>query len=259
MLRITCLFTLFFLIGIAQSCESPKQETEGTATAMTQEKEEKTPEKVDREMLTKEEQENLTPNEVIRALQEGNLRFVNNDLTQRDHSAHVRQSVKGQYPKAVVLSCIDSRVPVEDVFDRGIGDLFVARVAGNFSNTDILGSLEYSCKVAGSKLIVVLGHEHCGAVKSAIDDVKMGNITALLEKITPSVKAVEYEGDRTSKNQEFVHLVCEHNVERTIQDIRADSPILKEMEEQGKIKIVGALYDMDTGAVSFLPEVKPAS
>lgn len=254
MLRISCLLPLFFLLGLFSSCENAAPETEKPVTEVTNKEEEKAPKKVDRKMLTKEEQENLTPSEVIRALQEGNLRFVNNDLTERDHSAHVRQSVKGQYPKAVVLSCIDSRVPVEDVFDRGIGDLFVARVAGNFVNTDMLGSLEYSCKVAGSKLIVVLGHEHCGAVKSAIDEVKMGNITALLEKITPSVQAVEYAGDRTSKNQEFVHLVCEHNVERTLQDIRVGSPILKELEEQGKIKIVGALYDMDTGAVSFLPE-----
>jgi len=150
------------------------------------------------------------------------------------------------------LSCVDSRVPVEDVFDRGIGDIFVARVAGNFVNEDILGSMEYACKVAGSKLILVMGHEHCGAVKAAVDDVKMGNITPMLEKIKPAVDDVEYEGDRTSKNPEFVHKVCESNVEHTIANIRAQSAILNELETNGDIKIVGATYDMDTGEVHFM-------
>lgn len=204
------------------------------------------------EVLTKEERDALSPEDVLTAFKEGNQRFVNNDLTERDHSAQVRKSATGQFPKAVVLSCLDSRVPVEDVFNRGIGDIFVGRVAGNFVNEDMLGSMEFGCKVAGSKLILVLGHEYCGAIKAAVDDVKLGNITAMLSKIRPAVNSVVYEGDRTSKNEEFVHKVCESNVRNTIDQIRANSPILKEMEDNGAIKIAGGIYDMDTGVVTFL-------
>ena len=204
------------------------------------------------DVLTKEEQDALTPDMVIQSLKEGNERFMRNDLTARDHSAQVRESVKAQYPKAIVLSCVDSRVPVEDVFDRGIGDIFVARVAGNFVNEDILGSMEFACKVSGAKLVLVMGHEHCGAVKSAIDDVKLGNITPMLAKIRPAVEMVEYEGERNSKNQEFVHMVSEANIQNTIAKIRSESPILKEMEDNGEIKIIGALYDMDNGKVNLL-------
>jgi carbonic anhydrase len=204
------------------------------------------------EVLTKEEQDALTPDMVIQSFKEGNGRFLRNDLTARDHSEQVRKSTFAQFPKAIVLSCVDSRVPVEDVFDRGIGDIFVARVAGNFVNEDILGSMEFACKVSGSKLVLVMGHEHCGAVKAAIDDVKLGNITPMLEKIKPAVAMVEYDGDRTSKNDAFVHMVCESNVRNTVEKIRLESPILKEMEDKGEIKIVGAIYDMDNGKVEFL-------
>jgi len=204
------------------------------------------------DVLTKAEQDALTPDMVIQSLKEGNERFMRNDLTARDHSAQVRKSVKAQYPKAIVLSCVDSRVPVEDVFDRGIGDVFVARVAGNFVNEDILGSMEFACKVSGSKLILVMGHQHCGAVKAAVDDVKLGNITPMLAKIRPAVESIKYNGDRTSKNQEFVHLASESNVRNTIEKIRSDSQILKEMEKKGEIKIVGAVYNMDDGSVDFL-------
>jgi len=203
-------------------------------------------------VLTKEQQDALTPDMVIQSLKEGNERFTRNDLTARDHSAQVRDAVKAQYPKAIVLSCVDSRVPVEDVFDRGIGDVFVARVAGNFVNEDILGSMEFACKVAGSKLVMVLGHEHCGAVKAAVDNVKLGNITPMVAKIRPAVESIKYDGDRTSKNQEFVHMASESNVRNTIDMIRKNSPILKEMEDNGEIKIVGGLYDMDNGKVDFL-------
>lgn len=202
--------------------------------------------------MTKAEQDALTPDKVIQSFKNGNIRFMNNDLTARDHSAQVRESTNAQFPKAIVLSCVDSRVPVEDVFDRGIGDIFVARVAGNFVNEDILGSMEFACKVSGSKLILVMGHEHCGAVKAAVDDVKLGNITPMLAKIRPAVEAVKYDGDRTSKNAEFVHMACESNVKNTIEQIRLKNPILKEMEDEGAIKIVGAVYDMDTGKVVFL-------
>lgn len=204
------------------------------------------------DVLTKEQQEALTPDAVIASLKEGNIRFTTNDLTARDHSAQVRKSTMAQYPKAIVLSCVDSRVPVEDVFDRGIGDLFVARVAGNFVNEDILGSMEFACKVSGSKLVLVMGHEHCGAVKAAVDNVKLGNITPMLLKIRPAVEEVEYDGDRTSKNAAFVHKACESNVKNTIKNIRLNSPILKEMEDSGEIKIVGAVYDMDNGQVEWL-------
>ncbi len=203
-------------------------------------------------VLTAEQQAALTPDSVIKGLQEGNQRFVEGDLTARDHTVQIRKTVDGQFPKAVILSCVDSRVPVEDVFDKGIGDIFVARVAGNFVNEDILGSMEFGCKVSGSKVILVLGHEHCGAVKAAVDNVKLGNITAMLSKIRPAVEILEYDGDRSSKNEEFVHMACESNVKKTIQDIRTNSPILKDMEDKGEIKIIGGIYDMDTGTVGFL-------
>jgi carbonic anhydrase len=204
------------------------------------------------EVLTQEQRDALSPDDVLKLFKDGNERFINNDLTARNHSAQVRASASGQFPKAVVLSCLDSRVPVEDVFDRGIGDVFVGRVAGNFVNEDLLGSMEFGCKVAGSKLILVLGHEHCGAVKAAIDNVKLGNITTMLSKILPAVEQVIYEGVRNSNNAEFVQMVCESNIHHTISQIRANSPILKELEDNGQIKIVGAVYDMDSGIVTFL-------
>ena len=205
-------------------------------------------------VLTAEEQAALTPYEVIELLRQGNQRFVRNDLTLRDHSAMVRKSTGAQYPKAIVLSCVDSRVPVEDVFDRGIGDVFVARVAGNFVNPDILGSMEFACGVSGAKLILVMGHEHCGAVKAAIDGVEVGNITSMLARIRPAVEATRasYRGAPRSDNEEFVHEVCEQNVLDTIAAIRSGSPMLAELETAGTIRIVGAIYDMDTGVVSFL-------
>jgi carbonic anhydrase len=206
-----------------------------------------------KKVLSEEQQDSLSPDDVIRLLREGNDRFVNSELTRRDHSALIRDAVDGQYPKAMVLSCVDSRVPVEDVFDLGIGDIFVARVAGNFSNTDILGSMEFATRVSGSKAIVVLGHEHCGAVKAAIDDARLGNITSMLRNIKPAVEAhADYTGEKTSDNPEFVHLVAEENVRRTIEEIRRNSPVIREQEDEGEIIIVGALYDMDSGRVHFL-------
>jgi carbonic anhydrase len=204
-------------------------------------------------VLTADEQARLSPNEVLRLLREGNDRFVNADTTHRDHQAQIRAALVGQWPKAVVLSCLDSRIPVEDVFDCGIGDLFVARVAGNIVNVDILGSMEFACAVAGAKVVLVLGHEHCGAIKGAIDKVELGNLSALLGLIRPSVDAVEFAGDRTSKDEAFVHRVAEHNVRRTVARIRAESPVLAEREAAGTIAIVGAMYDMDSGHVSFDP------
>lgn len=206
-------------------------------------------------ILTQEERDELTPDDVLQMLKDGNQRFASGTLTSRDHSKQVREAALGQHPKAVILSCLDSRIPVEDAFDRGIGDVFVARVAGNFENTDILGSMEFGCKVSGSKLILVLGHEHCGAIKGAIDNVELGNITSMLENIKPAVEHfAAYEGEKTSENDEFVHMVAEQNVVMTIAGIREKSPILKDMESKGEIKIVGGLYNMDTGTVTFLEE-----
>ncbi|PWT97433.1 MAG: carbonic anhydrase [Bacteroidetes bacterium] len=204
-------------------------------------------------VLSAEEQKALTPDMVIQSLKEGNIRYMNNDLTARLHSAMVRNAASGQYPIAVILSCLDSRVPVEDVFDKGIGDLFVARVAGNFVNEDILGSMEFGCKISGAKLILVMGHESCGAIKAAIDNVEMGNITAMLTKIKPAVEqAQDYSGQKTSTEDSYVELVAKNNVLNTIEMIRKQSPILNEMVEKGEIKIAGAYYSLKTGEVSFL-------
>ncbi len=205
------------------------------------------------DVLSQEELSKLTPDDVIASMMEGNKRFVNNDLTARDHTKQVRISTFGQFPKAVVLSCLDSRIPVEDVFDKGIGDIFVGRVAGNFANEDLIASMEFGCKVVGSKVIMVMGHESCGAVKAAIDGVELGNITNMLKKINPAVEMSQsYAGDKSSVNSEFVSLVSENNVRNTIQTIREGSVILKEMEDKGEIKVVGAIYDMDSGTVRIL-------
>ncbi|WP_456379526.1 carbonic anhydrase family protein [Lutibacter sp.] len=204
-------------------------------------------------ILTAKTQAELTPESILQDFIEGNERFMKSDLTLRNHSEQLIKSIKGQYPKAVILSCIDSRVPVENIFDQGIGDVFVTRVAGNFVNEDILGSMEYSCKVAGSKLIVVMGHEYCGAVKAAIDDVKLGNITAMLSKIKPAVEnSQEYAGEKKSKNLEFVEIVVKNNVTQTINEVKQNSPILKEMLDANEIKIVGAYFNIQTGKVDFM-------
>ena len=204
-------------------------------------------------VMTKEQQEALTPDQVLNEFIDGNKRFNTGNSIPRDLSIQARKSAPGQYPKAVVLSCLDSRVPVEDVFDQGLGDIFVGRVAGNFVNEDLLGSMEFACKVAGAKLIVVMGHQHCGAVKGAIDDVKLGNITAMLAKIKPAVEmSKDFPGEKNSKNNEFVKHVSENNVKYAIQQIREKSPILKEMEDKGEIKIVGAFYRLTDGTLEFV-------
>jgi len=204
--------------------------------------------------ITKTVQDTLTASSVLEDLLEGNKRFIEGKGQAVDNSALVEQTVDGQFPKAVVLSCIDSRVPVETVLDQAIGDIFVARVAGNFENEDILGSLEYSCKVAGSKLVLVLGHESCGAVKAACDGVELGNITHLLSNILPAVKqsANEVEGEANSSNSKFVAKTVENNVKLTIERIKERSPILKEMEANGEIQIVGGIYMLSTGKVEMI-------
>lgn len=243
-------YTIVLIAFFSVSCQKKQmEETEKNVGSDSASKQVPLKEKV----LTAAEQKALTPDYVIQSLKDGNKRFRNNDLTLRDHSALVRDATEGQFPKAVILSCLDSRIPVEDVFDKGIGDLFVGRVAGNFVNEDLLGSMEFGCKVSGAKLILVLGHESCGAIKSAIDDVKLGNITAMLSKIKPAIaKSQDFKGDKTSKNDEFVEHVAKTNVLETIENIKAKSPILKEMADKGEIKIIGAYYDLHSGQVIFL-------
>jgi carbonic anhydrase len=207
---------------------------------------------------TRETQATITPQKSLKFLKEGNLRFQNNLKANRNLLEQVNDTSDGQFPFATILSCIDSRVSAELVFDQGLGDIFSVRIAGNFVNEDILGSMEFACKLAGTKLIVVLGHTSCGAVKGACDNAKMGNLTKLLEKITPAVNAVTEPKDislRNSKNLEFVDTVSEKNVLLTIERIHNESPILTEMEKNGEIKIVGAMYDVNTGTVNFIEKV----
>ncbi len=203
---------------------------------------------------TRATQATMTPQMAIDYLQEGNQRFQNNLKANRNLLEQVNDTSDGQFPFATILSCIDSRVSAELVFDQGLGDIFSVRIAGNFVNEDILGSMEFACKLAGTKLIVVLGHTSCGAIKGACDDAKMGNLTKLIEKITPAVKAVTEPQDvskRNSQNSEFVDNVSKKNVHLTIDRIHAESPILTEMEANGEIKIIGAMYDINSGEVEF--------
>lgn len=205
------------------------------------------------ETQTKETQAQITPQIALNKLKEGNARFVNQNMVKRELLAQVEQTGKGQYPFAVILSCIDSRVSSELIFDQGIGDIFNARIAGNFVNEDILGSMEFACKLAGSKLVLVLGHTKCGAIKGACDDAKLGNLTALISKLRPAVEAVKEPAEnRNSGNSEFVENVCKKNVEMTIANIKSQSSVLKEMDESGEIVICGAIYNVDNGKVEFL-------
>lgn len=201
--------------------------------------------------ITKDIQSNITPSIAKQLLMEGNERFLSKQALNRDLTKQVSETAGGQAPFAAIVGCIDSRVPAEMVFDQGIGDLFNVRIAGNFINTDILGSLEFSCKVAGSKLIVVLGHSSCGAVKGAIDAVELGNLTSMLGKIQPAVDAISENGDRSSANGPFVQKVVDKNIELSVANIKANSPVLKEMLDNGEIDIIGAMYDVATGKVHF--------
>ncbi len=206
------------------------------------------------EVMTKQDQAGMTPDEVLHDLLAGNERYVSGEMISRDLPEQVSASTNGQYPKAVVLACIDSRVPVEYIFDQGIGDIFVARVAGNIEDEVLLGSMEYGLGVAGSKLLLVLGHENCGAVKSAIDEVDVGsaNVTALLDKIEPAVQATQ--GERDGTNKEYFEAVIKNNVSQTIDDIRNRSAIISGLEKDGKIKVVGAYYSLADGKVTLLGE-----
>ncbi len=218
-------------------------------SSCTEEKEAPT---VRTDVITHDLQASMSPRQILDSLKKGNERFSSGLIRQVDYTSQIVKSENAQYPAAVILSCLDSRVPVETIFDLSIGDVFVARVAGNIANTDILASMEYACKVSGSKLIVVLGHTNCGAVKSAIDDVKLGNITELLSKIRPAVDSVsDFAGEKNAKNKEYVAKVTDENVRLTIDNIRANSQILKEMEANSEIDLIGGLYNLDNGKVSF--------
>jgi len=202
----------------------------------------------------KKSQEMITPEMALQILKDGNSRFLNDTGLERDYHYQVKETSKGQFPFAVILSCIDSRIPTEIIFDNGIGDIFNARIAGNIVNEDILGSMEFACKLSGAKLILVLGHTACGAVQGACDDAKLGNLTGLLDKIKPSVNQVETEPntDRTSQNAKFVDDVAIKNVEITIAEIKNKSDVLNEMFKNKVIEIVGAMYNVNTGVVEFM-------
>ena len=200
---------------------------------------------------TKESQSKITPADALQMMKDGNTRFIDGILYKRNMLEQVKATASGQYPYAVLLSCIDSRVTPEITFDQGIGDIFDARIAGNFVNDDILGSMEYSCKVVGAKLIMVMGHTGCGAIKSTIDDAQLGNITQMLEKIKPAMDKTVYDGEKSSKNYDYVDLVSKENVLLAIENIKLKSPILKEMYDKGEIDIVGCMYDVQNGKVEF--------
>ena len=204
----------------------------------------------------KETQAQMTPRKALQFLQEGNERFINNLKANRNLLEQANETRDGQWPFATILSCIDSRTSAELIFDQGLGDIFSVRIAGNIVNTDILGSMEFACKVAGSKLIVVLGHSKCGAVKGACDHVEMGNLTELLSKIQPAVyQEKDTTDNRTSKNSEFVENVAEINVKRNVKNIIERSFVLEQMLEEGQIGIVGAMHDIESGKVIFYDDV----
>lgn len=202
--------------------------------------------------LTKEMQAQLTPAKALELLKDGNKRFLSNLKFNRNLLQQVNETSLGQFPFAFILSCIDSRTSAELIFDQGLGDIFSCRIAGNVINEDILGSMEFACKVAGSKIVVVLGHTKCGAIKGACDQVQMGNLSTLLRKIEPAIKAETVtKENRTAANSEFVEHVADLNVRLTLQQIPKQSPIVAEMIQSGQLALVGAMYDVQTGMVQF--------
>ena len=205
--------------------------------------------------ITKQVQQSLSPREVIELLKEGNRRFLSGKTFGHNYRRELSETAEAQYPPAIILSCIDSRVAPEIVFDLGIGDIFDVRVAGNIVNKDIAGSMEYATKMVGSKLVLVMGHTGCGAVKGAIEDLKLGNLTGLLAKLKPAIKVLNHSAEeRSSKNKKFVDAAALENVKLTIENIRRISPVLREQEKEKKILITGCLYDVKTGRVIFLDE-----
>jgi carbonic anhydrase len=204
--------------------------------------------------LTKTQRDKMTPDEILDLMKKGNERFrQGKQEPHNDFLAQQRASAKGQHPAAVLLTCIDSRAPAEVIMDLGLGDVFNCRVAGNVDNSDILGSMEFACKLAGAKVVLVMGHTACGAIKGAIDNAELGNLTGLLAKITPAVTSTIHAGERSSKNSDFVNAVARRNVELTVESIRKHSPVLAQMKTAHAVDIVGAMYNLETGAVEFFP------
>ena len=206
---------------------------------------------------TKEAQAKLTPEKALQILRDGNQRFVNNLKANRNLLQQVNETSEGQFPFAVILSCIDSRTSAELIFDQGLGDVFSVRIAGNILNEDILGSMEFACKVAGSKLVLVLGHSRCGAIAGAVKHVELGNLTGLLKKVKPAMDRVDGQlssEERNANESAYVQKVTEENVHLTMKRIRQESAILAELEQNGQIKIVGGMYDVESGAVEFFEE-----
>jgi len=205
---------------------------------------------------TKESQDKITPQLALQYLKEGNLRFLGNLKAQRNLLKQVNATSEGQFPFATILSCIDSRTSAELIFDQGLGDIFSIRIAGNILNNDILGSMEYACSIANSKVVVVLGHTKCGAIIGACNSIKLGHIAGITKKIEPAIlREVTIVDDRTGNNMEFVNRVSIQNVMLTISQVRAQSPVLVDLEQQGKILIVGGIYNIDTGEVTFIDGV----
>src|SRR5580700_3043343 len=202
--------------------------------------------------LTKEQRDSMTPSQIIDELKKGNERFRAGKMAPRDYLAEKRSSAAGQYPAAIILGCVDSRVPAEIIFDVGIGDTFIGRVAGNVVNDDQVGSMEFACAVSGSKLVLVLGHTACGAVKGAIDDVELGNLTGLLARIKPAISRTKFEGEKSSKNPAYVDAVALTNVKLAVENIRQRSPVLADLEKKGSIQITGAMYNLANGVVDFV-------
>ncbi len=210
------------------------------------------PEDAQAASLSQAQRDAMTPDQVIDMMKRGNARFRAGKPQKHDYLAQKRSSALGQYPAAVILSCIDSRAPAEIILDTGIGETFNGRIAGNISNNDLLGSMEFACAAAGAKVILVMGHTACGAVAGAIDNVQLGHLTGLLDVIKPAVEATKYTGDRSGKNGQFVDAVARTNVQLTVEAIRKNSPILAGLEKEGKIKIVGSMYDLSNGMLTFM-------
>lgn len=205
-------------------------------------------------VMTKEMQNQLTPDAILEDLLKGNERYMSGKMTNRDIPAQIIATTEGQFPKAIILACVDSRVPVEYIFDQGVGDIFVARVAGNIEDEQLIGSIEYGLAIAGSKVLMVLGHQNCGAVKSAVGKVDVGsiNVSTLLNEIEPAIERTE--GDRNAKDHEYCDKVAKNNVVQTMEDIKKRSPIISTLEKEGKVKIVGAFYSLANGKVMIIPE-----
>ncbi|HSC23588.1 MAG TPA: carbonic anhydrase family protein [Casimicrobiaceae bacterium] len=201
--------------------------------------------------LSQAQRDKMTPDQIVALMKKGNKRFATGQRQDHNYLRQQRESAKGQYPAAVLLSCIDSRAPAETIMDLRIGDVFNSRMAGNISNPDVLGGMEFACKIMGAKVVLVMGHTSCGAIKGAIDNAELGNLTGLLAKIKPAVDATQYSGERSAKNYAFVDRVARKNVELTMAAIRRDSPVLAGMESSGAIKIAGSMYNIETGVIDF--------